>query len=1222
MESRPGPRTTLAKELATLEQRIVRDLELASATLHALAVVVADPSLPTPAYIESDAARLRDGVRISRERLVVMAARQAPVAGDLRLVLVLFHITRHQWQVANQFRLLTEQLMEIDPDEVNDPGIGERLARMARAASVMLSRAGAALAARDVADARALAVEDDVIDTLNREVFARALAISRPVGRREVAMHQMLLARSLERVADNAVDIGEQVEFLVTGELREFSDASKPRRPASYAPSPRRGPSPALVSGECRRRGARPVGTRRLADSALPTVLDARSCRLYAGSYWYRHSGFTHVNWKGESLMKRLRALAALSAVGVSLAVGAGISTGTASALQPNPLGIGLKPVLGWSSWSALRRAPTATQVEAEANAMVSSGLKAAGYMFIDLDDFYYQCPGSQGPNVDQWGRWVTDPTIFPPGPSGQDGIAVLAAYVHSLGLKFGIYLTPGISKQAVAQNTPIEATGPGGVELSTASGYTANQIATTTSAENYNCGGMVRLDWTNNPAGAQAYYDSIADRFASWGVDLIKFDGQEDYSGPDLDGFAAAIAQSSNPRMLLDATEGDYTIALEPSVVKDATQWEYSPDIESGGGAAAYTNYANVSVRFNNVVLWQPYVGPGSWQDLDSVEIGNGSSPGVGGREDGLTVDGRKTMLALWSLAGSPLILGPDLTNLDPVDQALLTNPDVLAVDQDGVSANRIAGGNYTSQTKYQVFAKMESGGDGDVGLFNTTDGGPETLSTTASAVGLPASPAYLLTDLWSHTSTETTGAIAASVPAQGAGLYRVSTLSDPTQAPPSTVVGLSGLSGTFQPSQTQMATESFTDNGALPATGVQLSLSAPAGWTVTPTATTSFASVASGQTVTATFNVAAQSTTTATAGLTGTATYNWQGNTPQTDTVSQPERVAFPIKVNEVRTGVTGATTNQFIELYNAGTSPVDISGWTVVYRSSTAITNTTAATIPGVAGSGTTVLAGGGYYLLGRSGGYTGSPAANLTFTTSLSSSGGAVGVLDPTGAVADSVGYGSANNALVENCAAPAPGTNASPGTSIVRTPNGFDTDNNCTDFLVTSLPTPGAANINAVSSTTSPGGSVSSTLAISVSGVQPSFGAFVPGLAQTYTTTTGATVTSTAASATLIATDSSSSFPGYLVNSTASGGPYALAKGLQVAAGDPGNTSGSGVFGDLSVMNPATLLTYGAPVSNDPVTLSFQQPIGATDPAANRQLHEDHHVHSCRPRLRR
>ena len=105
-----------------------------------------------------------------------------------------------------------------------------------------------------------------------------------------------------------------------------------------------------------------------------------------------------------------------------------------------------------WSSWSFLRSAPTAAKIEAEARALKSSGLSAHGHDYVNLDDFWYQCP-----------------------------VGVVANYVHRLGLKFGLYVTPGISKQAVAQNTPIEGT----------SG-TADQIATTATENNYNCGGLV----------------------------------------------------------------------------------------------------------------------------------------------------------------------------------------------------------------------------------------------------------------------------------------------------------------------------------------------------------------------------------------------------------------------------------------------------------------------------------------------------------------------------------------------------------------------------------------------------------------------------------------------------------------------------------------------------------------------------------------------------------
>ncbi len=135
--------------------------------------------------------------------------------------------------------------------------------------------------------------------------------------------------------------------------------------------------------------------------------------------------------------------------------------------------------------------------------------------------------------------------------------------------------------------------------------------------------------------------------------------------------------------------------------------------------------------------------------------------------------------------------------------------------------------------------------------------------------------------------------------------------------------------------------------------------------------------------------------------------------------------------------------------------------------------------------------------------------------------------------------------------------------------------------------------------------TTVGGNVPSTLGITIpSGTAPSLGTFTPGVAQTYSQTVAATVTSTAQSATLGATDActpiGSCAPGHLIN-TSTGGPYALAQGLQVGASDPAGTPGSGTFTDLSLTNPATLLSYGGPVSNDPVTITFKQPIGPTDP---------------------
>jgi hypothetical protein len=128
--------------------------------------------------------------------------------------------------------------------------------------------------------------------------------------------------------------------------------------------------------------------------------------------------------------------------------------------------GLERTPVLGWSSWSFLRKLPTANKMKAQALALHNSGLQKLGYEHVNLDDFWYQCPGPQGPNVDSYGRWITDPSTFP--PQGEtDGIKVLAEYIHSLGMKFGIYVTSGISMQAVSRNTKVKGTA-----------YTAAQIA------------------------------------------------------------------------------------------------------------------------------------------------------------------------------------------------------------------------------------------------------------------------------------------------------------------------------------------------------------------------------------------------------------------------------------------------------------------------------------------------------------------------------------------------------------------------------------------------------------------------------------------------------------------------------------------------------------------------------------------------------------------------
>ena len=451
--------------------------------------------------------------------------------------------------------------------------------------------------------------------------------------------------------------------------------------------------------------------------------------------------------------MKRFRYAVSAALLAV-LAAGAGVATGVAGAPAASAANNGVErtPVLGWSSWSFIRDQPTAAKMEAQADALRSSGLERLGYRYVNLDDFWYQCPGKQGPNVDRYGRWVIDSARFP-SAGGVNGIKAVANYVHRRGMKFGIYVTPGISKQAVAQNTPIKGTS-----------HTADQIAEPSATQNnYNCGGMVGIDYSK--PGAQAYTNSWADLLASWGVDYVKFDGVSNRNTADIKAWSKALRQTGRP-MVLNITQGSYTSAIAPTLMKYANQWEFAPDIEcydceQGTSSYPLTSWANVKGRFSYVAKWQPYAGPGGFNDYDSIEVGNGSN-------DGLSPSERQVQLSLWSLGASPLILGIDLTHLDPADLALLKNTAVLAVDQDSIAAKRVVNGAAT-----QVFTKREPAGDVIVGLFNT---GAKTrvLSVAPGKLGLPAGQKYALANLWTH-AMAVSGKISATVPSHGVALYRV---------------------------------------------------------------------------------------------------------------------------------------------------------------------------------------------------------------------------------------------------------------------------------------------------------------------------------------------------------------------------------------------------------------------------------------------------------------
>jgi phosphate transport system protein len=222
-------REAFADELSGIEQQLAGQFEEIGRTLEAIAETIRAPASQDATRLVAAANILRATSRDVDARLVAVSARQAPVAGDLRLVLSLIQVAQHAGLIANQFELISEQLHELDPDARDPQQTAGQLSLMTELAGRQVQHAVRAFVARDAESATELQREDDALDRINRQVFEATYALDGDIRERELAMRYVLIARSLERIGDNAVDIAEQAVFLVTAQLQQFSDASRPR---------------------------------------------------------------------------------------------------------------------------------------------------------------------------------------------------------------------------------------------------------------------------------------------------------------------------------------------------------------------------------------------------------------------------------------------------------------------------------------------------------------------------------------------------------------------------------------------------------------------------------------------------------------------------------------------------------------------------------------------------------------------------------------------------------------------------------------------------------------------------------------------------------------------------------------------------------------------------------------------------------------------------------
>ena len=219
-------RTQFQDELADLEQMALGGLDMVGTALERAIETVVNQDVELAGMVITDDDRIDGRYLEVHQELVTLLATQNPVATDLRLISALLHVMKSIERMGDQCVNIAKVLPLVGHEPPSDDAMLEKIFRMGKLARSEVAQAKQAFLLRDTSLAEDLVKQDEQINALNREVFRRAVEIGTDEDRREWAMTMMLVARALERIGDNAVDVGEQVAFVVTGLFREFSDAS------------------------------------------------------------------------------------------------------------------------------------------------------------------------------------------------------------------------------------------------------------------------------------------------------------------------------------------------------------------------------------------------------------------------------------------------------------------------------------------------------------------------------------------------------------------------------------------------------------------------------------------------------------------------------------------------------------------------------------------------------------------------------------------------------------------------------------------------------------------------------------------------------------------------------------------------------------------------------------------------------------------------------------
>jgi len=392
-------------------------------------------------------------------------------------------------------------------------------------------------------------------------------------------------------------------------------------------------------------------------------------------------------------------------------------------------------PPMGWNSWDCY--GPTVTEAEVKVNAdYMAAHLKQYGWQYIVVDiRWFVENDKAGGYNqadpryvMDEYGRYLPAVNRFP-SASGGKGFKALADYVHSKGLKFGIHIMRGIPKQAVEKKLPILGTD-----------RTADQVYTT----------EMQCKWLKDnytiladKPGAQEYYNSILDLYASWGVDFIKVDDlSRPYHEQEINLLRKAIDQTNRP-IVLSTSPGETPFEKAGHVQTHANMWRMVDDV--------WDTWPHITHLMKVAEQWYPYIKPGTWPDCDMIPLGRISIRGERGidRQSRLTKDEQYTLMTFFTIFRSPLMFGGDLPSLDPFTLSLLSNKSVLKMHRESTGVKQL----FHKDGKVAVASRNEKTGEQYLALFNLSDKEePLEFSVPFSQLGISKKAG--VTNLWTGKS------------------------------------------------------------------------------------------------------------------------------------------------------------------------------------------------------------------------------------------------------------------------------------------------------------------------------------------------------------------------------------------------------------------------------------------------------------------------------------